>query len=226
MIMKGVDKITAKIISDAENDARVKLETTAEECEKLLADYDARAKARREEMLAEAEHEAEERVKRAKAAAAVEKRNAILTAKSEAVDMAFETALSEIRTGNAERYRELLVKLTENAIENQINAEARELRDYGDEELTVYDTFEMILSKEDRAAHGQAVVDGVRRASIGRLDQSVTEKLKLSDKTANINGGVIIKYGEMEINCSLSMIFAHLRSELESEVYELLFAEN
>ncbi len=223
--MKGVDKITAKIISDAENDARVKLEATAAECEKMRADYERRAKARREEMLADAEREAEEKVKRAKAAAAVEKRNAILTARCEAVDMAFDAALTEVRA-DAGKYRDLLVKLTENAIENQINAEARELRDYGDEELVVYDTFELILSKEDRAAHGQAVIDGVRRASIGRLDQSVTEKLKLSDKTANINGGVIIKYGEMEINCSLSMIFANLRSELESEVYELLFAEN
>ena len=40
------------------------------------------------------------------------------------------------------------------------------------------------------------------------------------------DGIKIIKYGEMEINCSLSMIFANLRSELESEVYELLFAES
>ncbi|MBE6599999.1 MAG: hypothetical protein E7640_02170 [Ruminococcaceae bacterium] len=223
--MKGVDKITAKIISDAENDARLKLEATAAECEKMRADYAKRAKARREEMLAEAEREAEERVKRAKAAAAVEKRNAILAARCEAVEMAFDAALAEARADEG-KYRDLLVKLTENAIENQVNAEARELRDYGDEELTVYDTFELIMNKEDRAVHGQAVVDGVRRASIGRLDQSVTEKLKLSEKTANINGGVIIKYGEMEINCSLSMIFANLRSELESEVYELLFAES
>ncbi len=224
--MKGVDKITAKIISDAENDARIKLEETAEECKRLKADYEARANALRDNMLSEAENEAEERVKRAKATAALEKRNAILTAKSESVDAAFDTAITEIRGADAEKYRDLLVRLIENAIENQINAEARELENYGDEELCTYDAFELVFNKEDRAAHGTAVIDGVRRASIGRLDQAVIEKLRLSDKTANIDGGVIIKYGEMEINCSLSMIFAGLRAELESQIYEILFSEN
>ena len=224
--MKGIENITAKIIADAENDARVKLEGAASECERIRADYQSRAAELREKMLAEAETEAEQRVLRAKAAAAVGKRNAILNAKGEAVDAVFDTALSEIRSQDPEKYRDLLVGLTESAIEDQIEAEARERKDYGDAELCTYDSFEIILNKADRDAHGKAVIEGVRRASIGRLDQSVTEKLKLSDKVANIDGGVIIKYGEMEINCSLSMIFARLREELESEIYNILFNQN
>ena len=205
--MIGTKRITDKIINDAEADAEAKLDSAKAECEKIRADYESRAGELRERMLTEAEVEAEQRIRRAKSAAAIEKQNAILSAKSEAVCAAFDTALAEISAMKPEKYRDLLVKLIESAIINQINAEAFERENYGDEELAVGEYYEIMLNKSDRAAHGSAVIEGVRRASIGRLDMSVLEKLKLSEKTVNIDGGVVIKYGDMEINCSLSMIF-------------------
>lgn len=224
--MRGLENITAKIVSDAENDARVKLSAASAECEKLRADYEKRADELRERMLSEAEAEAELRVQRAKAACAVSKRNAILSAKSESVDAAFSAAAAEVFAMDAEKYRALLVGLVCSALTNQVNAEKNELENYGDAELCTYDSFEIAMNKSDLAAHGEAVIEGVRRASIGRLDPSVTEKLSLSKKAANIDGGVIIKYGEMEINCSLSMIFSGLRASLESEIYNILFTQN
>ena len=224
--MIGTKRITDKIINDAEADAEAKLDSAKAECEKIRADYESRAGELRERMLTEAEVEAEQRIRRAKSAAAIEKQNAILSAKSEAVCAAFDTALAEISAMKPEKYRDLLVKLIESAIINQINAEAFERENYGDEELAVGEYYEIMLNKSDRAAHGSAVIEGVRRASIGRLDMSVLEKLKLSEKTVNIDGGVVIKYGDMEINCSLSMIFSRLREELEGEVYKILFTQN
>ena len=224
--MIGTKRITDKIINDAETDAAARLDSAKAECEKIRADYKAQADGLRERMLTEAEAEAELKIRRAKARAAIEKQNAILGAKSEAVSATFDTALAEIRAMKPEKYRDLLVKLIESAIINQINAEAFERENYGDAELAVASRFEIMLNKADRAAHGSAVIEGVRRASIGRLDMSVLEKLKLSEKTVNIDGGVVIKYGDMEINCSLSMIFSRLREELEGEVYKILFTQN
>ncbi len=224
--MIGTKRITDKIISDAETEARAKLDAASAECERIRSDYQSQSTALRERMLAEAENEAELRVQRAKSTAAVEKQNIILAAKSETVSAAFATAYAEIRALNDEKYRELLVKLIEAALINQINAEKFERENYGEEELQIADRYEIMLNKADRATHGKAVIDGVRRASIGRLDMSVLEKLTLSDKLANIDGGVIIKYGDMEINCSLSMIFSRLRESLESEIYKILFTQN
>ena len=51
-------------------------------------------------------------------------------------------------------------------------------------------------------------------------------ELVLADYVANIDGGVIIRYGDMEINCSLDMIFSRLRESLESEVNKILFNQN
>jgi vacuolar-type H+-ATPase subunit E/Vma4 len=36
----------------------------------------------------------------------------------------------------------------------------------------------------------------------------------------------MIRYGDMEINCSLDMLFARLRESLESEVNKILFNQN
>ena len=224
--MIGTKKITDKIISDAENDAREKLAAAEDECEAIRADYEKRASELRAKLTAEAELEAEVRIERTKAACAALKKNAELRAKGEAVDAAFEAAAAEIRSMEPEKYRDLLVGLIEGALVAQISAEAEELKNYGETELFTYDSFEIAMNKADLAAHGAEVLNGVRRASIGRLDQSVLEKLKLSKTPADIDGGVVIKYGEMEINCSLSMIFAGLREELEGEVYGILFNQN
>ena len=142
------------------------------------------------------------------------------------IDAAFDTAIAEIRAMSDEKYRALLVSLVESAVIGQINAEAAELENYGAEELEVADRYEIVLNRRDREAHGTAVIEGIRRSSIGKLTPEQTEKIVLSDSFADIDGGVMIKYGDMEINCSLSMLFARLRESLEGEVYKLLFNQN
>ena len=225
-MMIGAERITAKIISDAENDVRGRLTQAQADCEKLARFYFNEANKLRDKMLADAEADAEGFVARAKSSAAVEKRNAVLNAKSEMVDAAFDTAMAEIRAMDAEKYRELLVGLIESAVSAQINAEAEELRNYGADELQVAERYEVVLNRRDRDAHGAAIIDGIRRSSIGKISANQIEKIVLSDKTAEIDGGAMIRYGDMEINCSLSMIFARLREELESEIYKILFNQN
>jgi vacuolar-type H+-ATPase subunit E/Vma4 len=196
------------------------------ECEKIRAEYRARAKELRDTMTENAEHEAEEMVSRARSTAAVEKRNILLNAKSEMIDAAFDTALAEIRAWDDAKYRELLVGLVSSAVIGQVKAEEAELADYGADELERADRFEIVLSRHDRDAHGEAVLDGVRKSVVGRLDRERLDTLVLSQSVADIDGGVMIRYGDMEINCSLDMLFARLRESLESEVNKILFNQN
>lgn len=224
--MIGAGRITAKIISDAENDVREKLAAADSEREEIRKDYERRAEEMRAEMLAKSEEDAENFVERTKSAAATQKRNAILNAKCEMVDAAFDTAIAEVRAMDEEKYRALLVGLIESAVSAQVAAEAEEIKNYGEDELEIADKFEVLLSRRDRDLHGNAVIEGIRRASIGKFSAEQIEKIVLSDKTADIDGGVMIRYGDMEINCSLSMIFARLREELESDVFNILFNQN
>lgn len=58
---------------------------------------------------------------------------------------------------------------------------------------------------------------------MGRLTSEILDKIKLSDKVADIDGGIILKCDAIEINCSFGVIAAELRAKLENEVLQVLF---
>ena len=51
----------------------------------------------------------------------------------------------------------------------------------------------------------------------------MTGKLVLSNDTADIEGGLLLRYGDVEINCSISMLIDSIRSSVEAKVYRALF---
>ena len=83
--------------------------------------------------------------------------------------------------------------------------------------------YEVILNKSDRAAYGESVVNGARRAAYRHIGAARNEKVYLSDETANITGGVHLRYGEELVDFSLDALLAELRSVAESRVAAILF---
>ena len=62
--------------------------------------------------------------------------------------------------------------------------------------------------------------------SYGRSNPRYTvARLSLSEKTVNIDGGAVIRCGNVENNASFSRLFAGLKEKLEFEVASYLFAE-
>ena len=51
----------------------------------------------------------------------------------------------------------------------------------------------------------------------------IMEKLRLSNEIANIDGGLILRYGSVETNCSISALLAGMRRELEPKISAILF---
>ena len=51
----------------------------------------------------------------------------------------------------------------------------------------------------------------------------IPERVKLSADTVNIDGGLVLRRGNVEINNSIEAIFSHLRPKLEAEVAKILF---
>ena len=48
-------------------------------------------------------------------------------------------------------------------------------------------------------------------------------ELKLSDKTRPINGGVVLRQGDIEVNCTLDSLLELSRGSLDAEVARILF---
>ena len=62
-----------------------------------------------------------------------------------------------------------------------------------------------------------------RYANSNRLPAGWIERLVLSKNTLNMDGGAVLRYGDVESNCSFEMLFGQLHRELETEVAGALF---
>ena len=85
------------------------------------------------------------------------------------------------------------------------------------------EAYEILLSKQDREKCGEALLTSARTRLVGRVEKKKLDLLTLSDECAEIDGGLILRCGDVASNCSFALLFADLRRELEGEVSHALF---
>ena len=221
--MNGLEKITNRILEDARAEADAIIDGARAECEAIRAEYEAKADAIRLRISDDAEREGFDMIARAKAASANEKRSAVLRMQSRILDETFESAKKQIRSQNDEQYTKTLTGLLSAALTEQVKIERESLELYGEEEAPCAERYEVILNAHDRDRYGETVVRETRAKLRGSLADEVLEKLCLADTVAPIEGGLILRCGSIETNCSLELIFEQLRAELEGEVSHALF---
>ena len=219
--MNGLEKITERILADAKERARAILEEAQSDCRTAAAEYAARADAIREEITERAMQEGEHLIARARSAAAMTRRNILLAAKAQMLDETFEAAAKEICDTDYGKYRELLVALLSCALLEQAKQE-QQTQALGDE-VTEFDSFEVLMNEADCARFGESVIEGARRVTERRIGAERAAKLRLSGECADIDGGLILRYGAVETNCSLSVLLREMRRELEDKISAILF---
>ena len=223
MSMTGLDKIVGRILDDAQSEANRILTEAEEDCARISAEYEARAEKIRDTLSNEAERDALDMISRAKSSAATKKRNYILQRKSDLVDEVFADAMASVKRLNDEKYTNLMIGLLTACFLKQLEAEATCLDLYGDEETAEPEVYEVIMNPRDRERYGIATVEGVKKKLHDKTAEEKLSKLMLAKTTAPIDGGFILRCGDVEINCTLSLLFSQLRTELETEVGQALF---
>ena len=196
--MNGLDNISNKIIAEAEQQAA---KITAEA--KLQAqDIIEKAKAAAAADIANGQASIDAKVadmaEKARIAATLERRRLVATTHQKLISTVFTTTLERLRALPPEKYQKLLVTLAENALADGQGGE-------------------LILNADDRAAYGEAVVQ--------QLNLKGGEKVTLSEESRNIPGGVIIKRGNIELNCALDVTVRMLSDSMANEVNRMLFPE-
>lgn len=219
--MTGLEKILHRISEDAEEHARATLEAAGKECKAVAEEYAARADRIREESAQRTLRECEEMVSRTRSAAAMTRRNILLEAKAQVLDEAFEAARAEICDTDYGKYRELLIALLSSALLEQVKNEKESLA-CGDE-ITPVEYYEIALNQADLARFGKNILEGAGRVVERRIGAERMAKLRLCETPAPIDGGLILRYGSVEVNCSLTTLLAGMRQELEERVLAVLF---
>jgi V/A-type H+-transporting ATPase subunit E len=223
MAINGLNKITDKILSEAQAKADKILADAEAECDRINAEYAERAEKIRTDISSEAQKGGMEYVARIRSTAATSKRNLLLQTKSDLIDGVFASVLEQTRTLELDKYNEILVGLLSAALLEQIESEEISRNLYGEEEALAPECYEVIFNQRDRDRSGKTVVEGVQKHLFGKVAPEKLARLTLSSQSANIDGGLILRCGSVESNCSLSILFAQLREGLESEIARTLF---
>jgi V/A-type H+-transporting ATPase subunit E len=223
MAINGLNKITDKILSEAQAKADKILADARAECDRINAEYAERAEKIRTEISSEAEKGGMEYVARIRSTAATSKRNLLLQTKSDLIDGVFASVLEQTRTLELEKYNEILIGLLSAALLEQIDSEEVSRTLYGEEEALAPESYEVLFNQRDRDRCGKLVIEGVQKHLSGKVDAQKLAKLTLSQQIASIDGGLVLRCGNVESNCSFSILFAQLRESLEAEVAHALF---
>jgi len=198
--MNGIDKITGKIAVDAKQEAEAILSQARSEAAAITKSYEAKSQEEAKRILAAGEEQAREIQRRAKSAAELEARQQVLATKQELISQAFDNALDQLLKLSAAEYTSLLARLAAQA-------------GNGNEAV--------IMSPKDREAVGQAVVEQANKL----LNEGGKKAgLTLSGETRAFKGGLLLKSGDVEINCTLETIVQLSKEELALDVAAALFA--
>lgn len=193
--MNGIDKITDRIVADAQAKAAELVNEAKAQAARIEADYKTQAEGVLTDARAKAETQGAQTAQRAEAAGALEGRKWILAAKQQLLEDTFTQILDQLCALPKEEYVALLTR--------QLLEAAR-----GGEEV--------IFNQADRARVGKEVVTAANETlKAGRLT--------LSEETRDIKGGFILKSGPVELNCALETLVEQEKEALSAQVASYLF---
>ena len=221
--MKGLSKITDKILDEARAEAVQRLAAADAESAKIYADYKQKAEKEALEAENEAKDAAAEILSRANSSEENIRRNIIFKAQGEMIDRAFAVAGDELCALPDDKRLELLSGLMISALTAEFQAEQSRDSIYGAEENESVLYYEVMLNQKDRARIGEALIENFRRKIVGKDFGDLPSRVSLSKESVDIEGGLIIKVGDIEINCSIKTLINRLRPRLEAQVAKILF---
>lgn len=193
--MTGIEKITDRILGDAQAEVDAVLADAKQQAESITAKYQAQAKRESNDLLTRGANAAAEREAHLNSSAQMEAKKLILAAKQEMLDRAFDEALRQLNRLPDRKMTQLLAKLAQQA--SSTGAE------------------EVILAESVRDRLGQAVVDQANAAA--------GTHLTLSKTAGHFPGGLLLSDGDVEVNCTFDTLIRLTRGEIAGQVAQALF---
>ena len=198
--MKGIDKITSRILADAEAECAAVRKESDERCAAIKAEAEKKAQEEYWRLVREGVKDTEQRIQRMDRTARLEAKKSVLNMKQEAVSRAFELA------------RDRIAELPERDYVGFLARQAAEAAISGQEEV--------IFCERDRAAVGAKAVKAANELLAAK---GMPAMLTLSDATREMAGGLMLKQGDIEVNCTVDTLLDLSRGELAARVAEVLF---
>lgn len=195
--MAGLETITKTILEEAGAEAQAIVERAREDAARILAEAKAATDGECEKIVEAGRQRAEEIRLRAEGDIAMERRRALLERKQQLLDEVVRAAREAVLGEPVDRYFEFLIQLAQRSAEKGLGV--------------------MYLSKRDLTRMPEGFHQALNRA----LPEGA--EIDIASVARPIEGGFILKYGDIEQNCSLEAIFDENRERILDAAREVLF---
>ena len=227
--MKGIEKITARIEQDANADIAAQMKAAEEKAAAIRTQYEAQAREETAKAAENAEKAALQLVERAESAARMDAKKLTLSAKQECIDKAFAQAAKGLITLPEEEYVDLLARIAARSAQTGREEVLLNQRDRDAVGAKVVSRANQILAKsvapnlpqELKSSKAGKIIDKVVTGANAVLQG--TAMLTLAQETRDITGGLILRDGNVEINCAFETQLRLLREEMAADVAKVLF---
>lgn len=196
--MAGLENILNKISSDSVANAEYVVYQAETEASEIISKAKAEAEKASEASLSNAEKEAENIIARAESAAKLETKNIKLKTENEIIEDTINSALSMLNDLPDNEYFDVVKKLVG----------------------------EYATDMQGVALFSQRDLDRLPDGFESDLNSVLPEggKLEISKNPAMIKNGVVLEYGNIDINCTFDAIVSDKKELLKDKVYKLIFA--
>lgn len=198
--MKGTEKIIAHIRADGDAEAKKIIDAASKQAEEKRAESFKAALSEYEKLMQAGNAECEDILSGSRRIAEMEAKKSVLSVKQEMISAAFDAAREEIVNMPRDKYTQFLARMATEAAASGME--------------------EIVLNARDKAEVGKSVCKAANELLSAK---GTPGKLTVSEDTADISGGVIVRFGGIETNCSIDALIRQRRSGLSTEVAAALF---
>ena len=198
--MKGTEKIIAHIRADGDAEAKKIIDAASKQAEEKRAESFKAALSEYEKLMQAGNAECEDILSGSRRIAEMEAKKSVLSVKQEMISAAFDAAREEIVNMTRDKYTQFLARMAAEAAASGME--------------------EIVLNARDKAEVGKSVCKAANELLSAK---GTPGKLTVSEDTADISGGVIVRFGGIETNCSIDALIRQRRSGLSTEVAAALF---
>ena len=196
--MKGTEKIIAHIRADGDAEAKKIIDAASKQAEEKRAESFKAALSEYEKLMQAGNAECEDILSGSRRLA--EAKKSVLSVKQEMISAAFDAAREEIVNMPRDKYTQFLARMAAEAAASGME--------------------EIVLNARDKAEVGKSVCKAANELLSAK---GTPGKLTVSEDTADISGGVIVRFGGIETNCSIDALIRQRRSGLSTEVAAAMF---
>lgn len=200
--MDGINKITDRIAAETREEIAVIQAETAEKCRVIKEEYKKIAEEEYWKIVRAGKLECDQYVQRLASTAAMESKKSILTMKQDAVSRIFEESEKRLCNLPENQYVDFLARLAGNAASTGLE--------------------EIVFNARDKSEHAKAVVKAANEILKKR---GLLPKLTVSEQTGSFKGGLMVKQGDIEVNCTVEKLVELSKGSLAAQVAEILFSD-